>query len=197
MSTPAHIPAPIETSGIKSDPDYVRQTQSAQVPQSQFNPYWQNMTPFTTSLPPESQQMLAGAHALDPNDPFSATMMNGAEQYVGHSYYPWGNDMHQGFKAMPAHPGAYHGMVTTLAPSALTTQAESISATPSSSHPATLDGHFSGASPDPLGLGHLMMPPKDQFSPHSLPSGQNTPGESFWSNFVQDGGWGEEAIPGA
>ncbi len=191
MSTPATVPPQINTNGLKSDPDYVRQTQSAQVTQAPFNPYWQDISPFTSSLPPEAQQMLAGAPALDPNDPFTATLMHGSDQYMSNPYYPWGGDMQQGIKGMSVQSTAYQGMPTTLAPSVLNRQAESLSATPSSNAPPTLESMSAGGM-DPLGLNHLSMPGREAQSPHSLPSGQNTPGESFWSNFVQDGGWNDE-----
>lgn len=195
MSTPATVPPQIDINGLKSDPEYVRQTQSAQVPQAQFNPYWQDMNPFTTSLPAESQQMLAGAPVMDHPEAFPSGMMTGSEQYLSNPYYPWGNDMqNQGFKQMPMHMAGYRGMSATLAPSALSTQAESVSATPTSTQPPTLDG-FSNMHSDPLGLDHLSMPGKGEHSPPSLASGQNTPGESFWSNFVQDGGWTDDMIP--
>lgn len=183
MSTPATIPPQLDTSGLKSDPDYIRQTQSAQFTQGSFNPFWHESSPFTTSLPPESQQMLAGSQALDPNDPFTASLMNGSEQYLSNPYYPWGNDMHPGMKAAHA-PASYQNMSVTLAPAAITSQPESLAATPISN--PNLDGAMT-SSYDPLGLNHIGM--YQAHSPHSLHSGQNTPGESFWSNFVQDGSW--------
>lgn len=193
MSTPATIHPYIDTTGLKSDPEYVRQTQSAQIP-PQFNPYWQDMGPFTTSLPPESQQMLAGSAALDLNDPFSAALMQGSEHFTSHPYYPWsaGADMNHAIKGMPVHPSAYAGMSATLAPAAMNTPADSLSATPNTS--TTMPGEFgnSSGSLDPLGLNHFPVPGKDGNSPHSIHSGQITPGESFWSNFVQDGGWNDE-----
>ena len=188
MSTPATIPPQLDTTGTV-DPDYVQQTQSAQFNQT-YNPFWSENSPFTTSLPPESQQMLAGSQALDPNDPFTASLMNGSEQYLSNPYYPWGNDMHPGMKAAHA-PASYQNMSVTLAPAAVTSQPESLAATPISSS-TTLDGNLS-SSYDPLGLNHIGM--YQAQSPHSLHSGQNTPGESFWSNFVQDDSW--ESVPQA
>lgn len=133
--------------------------------------------------------MLAGTSALDPNDPFSANLLHGSEQFTSGSYYPWGGDMHQGMKCMPVHPSAYAGMSATLAPAALTTPADSLSVTSAT----TVDGNNSLAGIDPLGLNHLTLPGKGDHSPHSMPSGQVTPGESFWTNFVQDGGWNDES----
>ena len=46
----------IKTEGIKLDPDYVQQTESSTLSQggsSSFQPLWQDMGPFTTSLSPE------------------------------------------------------------------------------------------------------------------------------------------------
>lgn len=196
MSTPATIPSQLDAAGLKADPDYLRQTQSAQVIQGPFNPYWQDTGILTSSLPPESQQMLAGSFALDPKDPFSATLLHGSNQHVASPCYPWG-DMQQGIKATPGHPSAYRGMSTTLAPSALTMEAESLSATPSSNPPATSDGQLPLSGSDPLGLSQFSMTRKECSSPYSLRSGQNTPGENFWSNFVQDEGWGEENTTGS
>lgn len=190
MSTPATIPPQLDLSSVKQDPEYMRQTQSAQVTQAPFNPYWQDTSILSSSLPPESQQMLAGSHALDSKDPFSAMLLHGSEQYTNNAYYPWG-DMQQGIKGMPVHPSAYQGMSSTLAPSALTNQSESMSGTPISNPATMLDGQMPPSSSDPLGLNQYSLTGKDCTSPYSLGSGQNTPGESFWSNFVQDGGWEE------
>lgn len=189
MSTPAVPQTALETGNIKPDPEYMRQTQSAQIPQAHFNPYWQDMAPFTTSLPPESQQMLAGVPALDHSDQFAPGLMNGADQYVSSSYYPWtAADMHHGMKPMPYHHMGGHGMSATLAPAALSTPAESHEHSQHAIH----EGAFVS---DPLGLNQLHMPHKDGTSPYSLPSGQNTPGESFWTNFVQDDGtWADELV---
>lgn len=189
MSTPATIPPQIDTSNLKSDPDYIRHTQSAQVP---FNPFWQESNPFTSTLPPESQQMLAGTQALDPHDPYTSSLMQGSDQYLSNHYYPWSTDTSNGMKSMAVSQSAYPNMSVTLAPSALTSQPESLAATPVST--SVDGGAASTASLDPLGLNHVGLYGKDAHSPHSLPSGQNTPGESFWSNFVQDGGWEGDSI---
>ena len=139
--------------------------------------------------------MLAGAPIMDHNTAFTSAMMTGAEQYMGNPYYPWNSGVHdQAFKAVPTNHAAFRAMSTTLAPSVLTTQGEMLTATPTSTHPSTLDG-FQGLHSDPLGLDHLNVPGREDHSPYSLPSGQNTPGESFWSNFVQDGGWNDELVP--
>ena len=204
MSTPASLQpgasaAHIKTEGAQADPEYMRQTQSATMPTGHFPPLWQDMGPFTTSLPPESQQMLGPA--LDTSDPFNAMLMNGSEHYLSQSYYPWG-DQSGGIKGMPVHPSAYQGMSTTLAPSALDSTADSMASTVTSSPNVSskldtsapsngLDFNFSQES---KGF-HLTMPhPMTRDDSHQgLGSGQVTPGEGFWDNFVQDGGWNEEA----
>ena len=190
-SKPATIPPQTDTNGPISDPEYLRQTQSA-LPQAPFNPFRQDMSLFTTSLPPESQQMLAGAPSMDLDDPSSATLRHGSEQFTANPYYPWGGDMQQGVKGIPVHPVAYQGLSATLAPAALTIQAGSLSATSSSNPPTTLDGSVSVAGLDPLGLNHYSVARRESYSLHSQASGQTSPGESFWSNFVHDGGWGDE-----
>jgi len=191
MSTPATIPPQIDTNGLKSDPVYICQTQSA-LSQAPFNPLWQDKCLFTIPLPPESQQMLAGTPSMDHDVPFSAALMPGSEQFMAIPYYLWGDDMQQGVKGIPVHPAAYQGMSATLAPAALTIQAGPLSVTPSSTPPTTLDGSVSVAGLDPLRSNHYSVAGRGSHSPDSLASGQNSPGESFWSNFVQDGGWGDE-----
>jgi hypothetical protein len=189
MSTPGNVPHPspgsINTSA-ESDSDYIRQTQSATMP------YSYNM-PFTTTLPPESQQMLGPA--LDPNDPFSAQLMAGSETFTNVAGYPWA-DMSHGVKGMPVHPSAWPGMSATLAPSALISTPTSAASTPGTSAATTkdsnapstgLDFHFSQESKG-LNLSNI-----DGFSSDAVDSGQVTPGEGFWDNFVHDGSWTEEA----
>ncbi|KAJ9664791.1 hypothetical protein H2198_000137 [Neophaeococcomyces mojaviensis] len=86
MSTPATVPPQIDTNGLKPGPEYMRQTQSAQVPQAPFNPFGQDMRFFTITLPPQSQQMLADAPSMDPDDPFSAALMHGSEQFMANRF---------------------------------------------------------------------------------------------------------------
>jgi hypothetical protein len=196
MSTPSTIhqggSKQIDTSNAHGDSDYMRQTQSATLPHGQFPPLWQDMGPFTTSLPPESQQMLGPA--LDPNDPFSAQLMNGSENYTAMGGYPWG-DMSQGVKGMPVHPSAWPGMSATLAPSALVSTPTSNVTTPGTSTngnkdvtaPSSgLDFHFSQESKG-VNLHNI------DTNSDAVESGTATPGEGFWDNFVNDGSWSEEA----
>lgn len=204
MSTPASVPptpGTIKTDGVNSESDYMRQTQSATMPQGNFPPLWQDMGPFTTTLPPESQQMLGPA--LDHNDPFQASLMNGSDNFINHSYYPW-HEMSQGVKGMPVHPSAYHGMSATLAPAALTSHSGAVSsvttpgtsagitATDSQAPSSGLDFNFSQESTD-LNLKDL---PKmlDSHSGSRPGSGQVTPGDGFWENYVQDDNSWEEAV---
>lgn len=216
MSTPAtagpgsSTTPHLQTDGVKADPEYLRQTQSATLPQGgpgSAPPLWQDMGPFTTSLPPESQQMLAHAPGFDVNDPSFAMLMQGSEQYVNHPYYPW-QSMQGGIKGMPVHPSAYHGMSTTLAPAALENAVDSTpnhtsttASTPATTHAsapparidtlptAGLDFNFSQDSKEP---GFVTMA-------GGMPtgSGQVTPaGEGFWDHFVMDGSWEDGANEG-
>ena len=115
MSTPANTSTSnhISQSSAIPDQDYHRQTQSATA--ASFPPLWQDMGPFTTQLPPEAQQMMAPA--LDPNDPFTQSLMQGSDFYTNSTYYPWGQQQYGKPDQMFMNP--YAGMSTTLAPSAL------------------------------------------------------------------------------
>jgi hypothetical protein len=192
---------PINTDGLKADPDYMGQTQSATVPTGTFPPLWQDMGPFTTTLPPESQQMLGPA--LDYSDPFQAMLMNGSQMHTNSPYFPW-NDMSQGIKGMPVHPSAYQGMSATLAPSALKPKTEPESSAPSPATPATasnkdtaapssgLDFNFSQESKD-LELNNISSFGEGQTE--SAPgSGRATPTDGFWDNFVEEDHWNEETL---
>lgn len=204
MSTPADtaspaLSRPLKTEDIKPDPDHQRQTQSARaaMPQS-YPPFWQDMGPFTTSLPPESQQMLGPA--FDLRDPMASMLMAGSEQYTSSPYYPWGN-MHNTNKFEATTP-SFGGMFSTLAPSALE-KSDTLSALASKS----ADGSNDSSSVPSAGLDLNIN--QDNTNLKNFPSfgtgltrensasgfcsGQITPGEGFWDSFVQDGGWTEEA----
>ena len=213
MSTPASAQpdmssGQLQTNGLKSDPEYLRQTQSATLPQggqTSFAPLWQDMGPFTTSLPPESQQMFAQAPGFDTNDPSYAMLMHGSEQYVNNPYYPWQANMQSGIKGMPVHPSAYQGMSATLAPGMLENNAvhtpkqiSTAASTPATTHAsiktapadsvpsAGLDFNFSQDSKEPSFLSMAGGMPTG--------SGQVTPaGEGFWDHFVMDGSWEDGA----
>ena len=210
---PSHA---IDTDDIKPDPNYSRQAQSATFPQfGPFPPLWQDTGPFTTSPPPEAQQMLAHAPQFDVNDPTYAMLMQGSDQYISSAYYPW-HDMNQsGLKGMPVHPSAYQGMSVTLAPSALEQHVmnheepsqNNTSISQATHHhssiaqlslpPTTgLDFNFSQESKG-FDFGGAGMSREDSlqgiFKASGMPSGQVTPaGEGFWDNFVMDGSWEDE-----
>ena len=100
------------------------------------------------------------------------------------------------------HP-SYNGMSATLAPSALDNGTDSLSATTATSgasHENTsapsvgLDFNFSQESNtkglNPWSATSMIR----ENSAQGLASGQITPGaDSLWGDFVQDGGWTEEA----
>ena len=209
MSTPAKVsaspgPRSLDMNGVKPDPDYQRQTQSATPAQSgyhagNFPPLWQDMGPFTTSLTPEAQQLLGPA--LDANDPFTSALMAGSENYTSNPYYPWGNTQGSsklGQMTPSIHP-SYNGMSATLAPSALDSGTDALSATTATTSPSN-DNTTAPSS----GLGFNFSQDSRSFNGYSstglsrdeqgLGSGQVTPAEGFWDSFVQDGGWTEENV---
>ena len=203
MSTPGGLTSPamsrpLKTEDIKPDPDYQRQTQSARpVISNPYPPLWQDMGPFTTSLPPESQQMLGPA--LDPQNPMTSMLMAGSENYTSSPYYPWGN-MQSGSK-IDAARSSYGGMFSTLAPSALESS-DGFSVTgakfgadlnDSSSAPsAGLDFNFNQDGSSLKGMPGFASGLTRESSVTGPASGQITPGEGFWDSFVQDGGWADE-----
>jgi hypothetical protein len=210
MSTSAKIPTSpgprsLDVNGVKPNLDHQRQTQSATAVQSgqipgNFPPLWQDMGPFTTSLPPEAQQLLGPG--LDPNDPFTSVLMAGSENYTSNPYYPWNNTQGSG-KLGPMTPSihpSYNGMSATLAPSALDSGTDALSATA-----PTLSPSNDNITAPSSGVGFNFSQESKVFNPYSttglghddstqgLGSGQVTPGEGFWDSFVQEGGWTEEA----
>jgi hypothetical protein len=188
-----------DVNGIKPNPDYRRQNQSAITAQSGYlagniPPAWQDMGPFTTSLPPEAQQLLGPG--LDPNDPFTSVLMAGSESYISNPYYPWGNVQSSGKleETITMHPSC-NGMSATLAPSVLESGADALSATTATA-PASNDNNAVPSS----GLGFNFSQESKVFDSYSrddstqgLGSEQVTPAEGFWDSFVQGGGWSEEA----
>lgn len=203
LSTPAGLASPalqrpLQTNDIKPDPEYQRQTQSARPSMfSPFPPLWQDMGPFTTSLPPESQQMLGPG--LDPQDPFSAMLMAGSENYTSSPYYPWGSM--QNTSKVDSTQNQVSGMFSTLAPSALENcnDLPATAAKPGNESSDNASAPSSGldfSSPEITNLKCTQgfsggLPREDSIT--GLGSGQITPGEGFWDSFVQDGGWTEEA----
>ena len=87
---------------------------SPQQPQNPFSSIgYSNMSPFTTSLPMESQMLLGGA--LDPNDPMTPMLMAGSE----HMPQPYNYNSTPNLHKPRAFSQSYDGMSATLAPSAL------------------------------------------------------------------------------
>ena len=86
-------------------------------PQQSQQPFsnlvYSNMSPFTTSLPMESQMLLGGA--LDPNDPMTPMLMAGSENMPQPYNYNSTSSLHK----PRAFSQSYDGMSATLAPSAL------------------------------------------------------------------------------
>lgn len=203
MSTPADIaPAghsqPLRTDDVKPDPEHQRQTQSARpIMSSTYAPFWQDMGPFTTALPPESQQMLGPA--LDPRDPMTSMLMAGSEAYTSSPYYPWGSI--QNPSKLEATRPTFGGMFSTLAPSALdntdpfsatVTKSGEDSADNLTAPSAGLDFSYNQDPTNFKGVSDFGSGLTRENSATGLGSGQITPGEGFWDTFVQDGGWTEE-----
>lgn len=141
---------------------------------------FQEFGPLTTSLPPESQQLLGGS--LDPNDALTSVLMAGSE-YMMPSY-----------NGIPAtSKGAYHssydGMSATLAPSALDISPRNVTNPPPITSVSNLDTSFQlcvdGAGPD-FPKGQLFS--RSNSSPGSG-SGTGTPVEVGWDAFLNDNPW--------
>lgn len=200
----------LATEGISpADPEQQRQTQSASISgktQDYFPPFWQDTGPFTTTLPPETQQMIGPA--LDPNDPFSSVLMSGSDSFASNPYYPWGNMLPQNMKAEQSsvHP-SFDGMSATLAPSALDMSGESFSAPGNASNPPAGDQVSAPSSGLDFNLSQDSTSLKGmpatagtglsrQNSSHGLKSGHMTPAEGFsqWDSYIQDGTWGDEGV---
>lgn len=199
MSTPATI----NLAEVKSEPDYMHQPLSAGFqPYSGPNacpPLWQDLGPLTTSLPPESQQMLANAPGFDTTDPSYSMLMHGSDQYISTPYYPWHDGMNHGeggIKGMPVHPSNYPSMSVTLAPSALE-QNNFVSADENKDHHSDNDNNnnttnLTGSTPTAPSAG-LDFNFSQESKGFAFGSGseQVTPAaaEGFWDHFVMDGSW--------
>ncbi len=198
LASPPALFRPLKPDAVKPDPDRQRQTQSATTGMSDtYPPLWQDMGLFTTSLPPESQQMLGPA--LDPRDPTTSMLMAGSEPFTSSPYYPWGNSTSAG--KLEATRPTFGSMFSTLAPIDLV-KPEDFSATAakpgrdlsniSSAPSAGLDFNSSQDGTDFKGTPGFGTVLTRESSAAGLDSGQITPGEGFWDSFVQDGGWAEE-----
>ncbi|KIW69743.1 hypothetical protein PV04_05601 [Phialophora macrospora] len=168
----------IRTHGLEADSEYQRQTQSATLPQgatgsTAFLPLWRDMGPFTTSLPPESQQMLAQAPGFDSRDPSYAMLMHGSDQFINDPYYPW-QSMDGGMKSMLAHPSVYQVPSPTLAPAVLEKNADH------TAERSCTSASMSASAPSYSSITGDMAPDSGQTTP---------PGEGFWDHFVMESSW--------
>lgn len=197
-----------QTGNIKSEsPDESRRAQSTNYAHAgaNFPPMWQDMSLFTTSLPPESQQMLAHAPGFDYNDPSYARLMQGADQYVSNPYYPW-HDMQGSSKGLPIHPSAYQGMSATLAPAALEVESKTNTTTtstpglsdanptlPSTRTSSDANTHTNNANSNAFSTaGPVLFQDNKNYDfagGGGLGSDEMPAGEGFWDNFVIDSSW--------
>jgi len=201
--TSTRTPQPLHTSQSDSAPppaasslhlaSHARQPLSQQQPVQLQSPYGLGSlpdfsSPFTTSLPMESQMLLGPT--LDPNDPLAAMLMAGSDAMMP-PYYNFGPTASIS-KQRNYHP-SYDGMSATLAPSALdmspdhlgymapsTTSSESL-ATPTFNF--NLDG----------GLGDLKAANLTR-SNSTQGSGGVTPAmDGGWDAFINGNSWEENA----
>ncbi|MCJ1390886.1 hypothetical protein MMC18_003747 [Xylographa bjoerkii] len=168
-----------------------QQVSTSSMPQYNGASY-QDFSPFTMSLPPESQMLLGST--LDPNDPLTSMLMAGSENfaqpYFNNTFNL--NSTNVLSKQSNFHP-SYDGMSATLAPSALhmsplpTTFNEPASAssepTPTSAYNFGLDSNLG----DYKGTGFLQCS-------SGAASGTVTPGvDSTWDAYIDDNLWAENA----
>ncbi|KAL8722787.1 MAG: hypothetical protein Q9225_000799 [Loekoesia sp. 1 TL-2023] len=182
LSQPA-VPYP-----AKQEPPPVQIPSSSQpqqvppTPTSIYSP--QELGPFSTTLPPESQMLLGSA--LDPKDPMTSMLM-GSNDNVIQSY--WGTAPTSGTKSRNFHP-SYDGMSATLAPSALDMSPHHLNYNqiqPTSTIPAV--------TPSYLSFDNNMLDFSKGFlqgSNSSHGSGTVTPGglDGGWDAFI-DSSWAE------
>ena len=143
-----------------------------------------NISPFTMTLPVESQMLLNGA--LDPNDPMTSALMGGPGQMT--NPYDMGATPYTKPRSF-SH--SYGGMSATLAPSALDMQPRhhdyshhpsADMTAPASAPPSQLSFDYSDFSKGQmLGSGHS-----------SQGSGIATPGlDAGWDAFINDNSWAD------
>ena len=145
-----------------------------------------NMSPFTTSLPIESQMLLGSA--LDPNDPMTSMFMAGSENMPQPFNY---NSTPSNLQKSCNFSQSYDGMSATLAPSALdmsphhqnynppsTTMSSSLSASPA---------FYEASMPD---FSRSQLFP---WSNSATGNGTATPGgiDGGWDAFINDTSWAE------
>ena len=178
------------------------ENQHSQMPQQMYpmqsfghNASGFSYSPFSTSLPAESQMMLGSA--LDPTDPFSSMLMSGSDRNQ-QPFYSYNPNPSSKSRPMHAHP-SYDGMNQTLAPGALDTNLDNhnFSNPPS----ATTEGVITPFTP---GFGFNMDGSfSDAMKASSLTrenSGQGsgggiTPGDRDWASFVDGNFWEEPGGP--
>ncbi|KAI4230560.1 MAG: hypothetical protein LQ349_006188 [Xanthoria aureola] len=183
LLTTSGQPPPESTSS--QTPVSMQPHQVPPTPTSLYSP--QELGPFTTSLPPESQMLLGSA--LDVKDPMNSILMGGNDGF-GQSY--WASGFGASSKPRNFHP-SFDGMSATLAPSALDMSSQPTSHNlfqPLSSMPTTNPPFMSFDSNMPeysKGFYHYNNGP----SPHG--SGTATPGalDGGWDAFINDNSWAE------
>lgn len=149
-----------------------------------------NMSPFTTSLPPESQMLLGPA--LDPNDPTTAMLMAGSEDLpMPFNYNSQPKPKPRGFNQ------SFDGMSTTLAPSALDMQSTRMS---NHQHAQANLGTMSSAqSSMPLSHQGSVSDFNKAQQPNLFPAPSSSQGsdgsttglDNSWDAFINDGSWAE------
>ena len=162
------------------------QLQQQSVPQ--YNPaMYQNTSPFSMALPPESQMLLGSA--LDPNDPLTSMLMAGSEN-MQEPFYNFNVGLAP--KQSNLHP-SYDGMSATLAPSALDmspsqTRYMNPSLTSAESfNTSAYNFGFDGNAVDLKGVNFTR-------SNSGAQSGTTTPGiDGTWDTFINDNSWTENA----
>lgn len=190
-STPPQSASPFN---LTQEPQQsVPQQQSVHLHHQQMqSPYsmgsFQDFSPFTPSLPMESQMLLGSA--LDPGDPLTSMFMAGSEAMV-QPYYNF-NPSASMSKQRNFH-SSYDGMSATLAPSALDMSPDQLSYTnPSSTSSDSLatpafNFNFDGA------LGDLKAANMTRSS-STQGSGGVTPAiDGGWDAFINGNSWEENA----
>ena len=150
-----------------------------------------NTSPFSTSLPPETQMLLGSA--LDPNDPMTSMFMAGSENLPQPYNYNFSPPMPQKTRSFQQ---SFDGMSATLAPSALDMSPRQ------QSYNQPLKNMPAGSALTPsfqLGFdGSMSEFAKGQMftsANSSTGSGTATPGaiDGGWDAFINDTSWAENA----
>lgn len=144
-----------------------------------------NMSPFTTTLPTESQQFL-GPH-LDPNDPFTAMLLGNQEYKPQQSFYSYNPNGGSSKGKSFSPPSTFDGMNQTLAPGMLDTtynDACNYNTPFSADSSMTPQSAFGGFGFD--------LSYNDAFKTSSV-SGLTTPGEHDWANLIDANVWEESS----